>query len=153
VEWSERSRLARPAKALAQAPVTDHKTPHNLHPSCLHHTRPDGRSAILHMMTFLWPRMVTTIPSIAPRRWRSTSLSASESLVTLVYTMSTYSRGLEWMNSFPSSSRLLVGGKLYRGDWTSRATDGWLCNYANRIASIPQLLDQHVARPLQSLWD
>jgi hypothetical protein len=67
-----------------------------------------GRSAILHMMTFQWPRTAMTFPSAALRRWRSTSLSTSESLVTLVYTMSTSSRGLEWTKSFPSSFRLLV---------------------------------------------
>jgi hypothetical protein len=48
-----------------------------------HHTRPGYRSAILDMMTFLWPWMMMTFPSVAPRRWRSMSLSTSESLVTL----------------------------------------------------------------------
>jgi hypothetical protein len=43
------------------------------------------------------------------------SLSASESLVTLVYTLWTYSRGLEWMKSFPSSSGLLVGENSTEG--------------------------------------
>jgi hypothetical protein len=45
----------------------------------------------------------------------STSLSASESLVTLVYMMWTCSRGLEWMKSFPSSSGLLVGENSTKG--------------------------------------
>jgi hypothetical protein len=32
--------MARPAEALAHAPVMDHTTPHSLCPSCLHRTRP-----------------------------------------------------------------------------------------------------------------
>jgi hypothetical protein len=64
----------------------DHKIPPSLHPSCHHSTRLGARSAILHTMMFLWPWTVMTFPSIAPRRWRSMSLSTSESLVILVYT-------------------------------------------------------------------
>jgi hypothetical protein len=43
--------------------------------------------------------------------------------------------------------------KLYGGDQMTWATDGWLCNRANRNASIHWLTYQHDARPLQSLWD
>jgi hypothetical protein len=51
----------------------DHKNLHGLHPSCLHRTRSGDRSAILHMMTFLWPWTAMTFPSVALRRWRSMS--------------------------------------------------------------------------------
>jgi hypothetical protein len=71
VEWSECSRLARSAEALAHAPVMDHKIPHGLHHSCHHHMRPGGRSAILHMMVFLWLRTAMTSPSVPPQRWRT----------------------------------------------------------------------------------
>jgi hypothetical protein len=104
-----------PHSRLAHALVMDHKTLHGLHPSCLYRMRPVGRSAILHTMTFLWPRTTTTFPSVAPRRWRSMSFSASERLVTLVYTLWTCSRGLEWKKSFLSSSRLLVGENSTEG--------------------------------------
>jgi hypothetical protein len=46
-----------------------------------------GLNRYLHMMMFLRLQMAMTFPSVAPRRWRSTRLSSSESLVTLVYTM------------------------------------------------------------------
>jgi hypothetical protein len=36
-------------------------------------------------------------------------------------------------------------GKLYGGDWITRAMDGWLCNYANGNASIHWLTKQHDA--------
>jgi hypothetical protein len=36
--------LARPAEALAPAPVMDHKTPYGLHPSYLHRMRLGGGS-------------------------------------------------------------------------------------------------------------
>jgi hypothetical protein len=39
-----------------------------------------GRSAILHTMMILWPRIVMAFPSVAPSRLRSMSLSTSESL-------------------------------------------------------------------------
>jgi hypothetical protein len=45
----------------------------------------------------------------------STSLSTSERLVTLMYTMWTCSRGLEWTKIFPSSSELLVGENSMEG--------------------------------------
>jgi hypothetical protein len=44
-------------------------------------------------------------------------------------------------------------GKLYGGDRTTRAMDGWLWNCANRNASIHRLTDPHDAWPLRSLWD
>jgi hypothetical protein len=44
-------------------------------------------------------------------------------------------------------------GKLYGGDWMTRAMDGWLCNHANENAGIHWLTDQHDARPLRSLRD
>jgi hypothetical protein len=37
------------------------------------------------------------------------SIRSTEEMVTLVYTMWTWSRELQWMKSFPSSSGLLVG--------------------------------------------
>jgi hypothetical protein len=93
----------RPAEALAHAPLMDHKILHGLHPSCHHRTRPAGQSAILHTTTFLWSWTTMTSPSIPPRRWRSTSPSAIESLLTLVSMMWTYLRGMVWTNSFPPS--------------------------------------------------
>jgi hypothetical protein len=117
------------SRALAHAPVMDHKTPHGLHPLCLHHMRLGGQSAVLHTMTFLWPQTVMTFPSVAPWGWRSMSLSTSESLVTLMYTMWTCSKGLEWMRSFPSPSRLLVG---------ENSTDGirWLGRWVDDFATV-----------------
>jgi hypothetical protein len=112
---------------LAHALVMDHKTPHGLHPSCLHCMRPGDRSAILHTMTLLWPQTVMTFPSVAPRRWGCTSLFASESLVTHMYTLWTSSRGMEWMKSFPSSSGLLVGQNSTEG---IRQLERWMDDFA-----------------------
>jgi hypothetical protein len=65
------------------------------------------------------------------------SLSASESLVTLVYTMWTYSRGLEWTKSFPSSSGLLVGENSTEGiRWLERRMDDFAIVQTEMQASI-----------------
>jgi hypothetical protein len=53
----------------------------------------------------------------------------------------------------PLILRTICWGKLYGGDWMTQATDGYLCNRANRNASIHQLTNQHVARPLPSHQD
>jgi hypothetical protein len=96
-----------------------------------------GRSAILQMMTFLWPQITMTFPSVAPRRWRSMSLSTSESLVTLVYMMWTYSRGLEWTKSFPSSTGLLVGENSTEGiGWFEQRMDDFASVQTEMQASI-----------------
>jgi hypothetical protein len=53
----------------------------------------------------------------------------------------------------PLILRTIGWGKLYEGDRTTRATDGWLCNHANGNAGIHRLSDQHDAWPLRSLQD
>jgi hypothetical protein len=117
-----------------------------------HRMRQKGWSAILHMMIFLWPRTAMTFPSVAPRRWRSMSLSARENLVTLVYTMWSCSRGMEWMKSFPSSSNYWLGKSLQKG--TDDSSGGWMTlQPCNENASIHQLIYQHDAWPLRSLRD
>jgi hypothetical protein len=93
-----------------------------------HETGGGGQSTILHTITFLWSWIAMTFPSIAPRRWRSTSLSAIESLFTLVYTMWTCSRWLEWTKSFPSSSKLLVGQNSTEG---IRQLEQWMDDFAH----------------------
>jgi hypothetical protein len=102
----------------------DHKTLHCLHPSCLHRMRPGDRSAILHTMTFLWPWAVLTFPSIALRRWRSMSLSASESLVTLVYTMWTCWEGWNGWRASPHPPDYWLGKTLRRG--SDDLSDEWM---------------------------
>jgi hypothetical protein len=72
-------RLAEP---LANAPVMDHMILHSLRPSCQHRTRP----RVDPLSYTQWPWTAMTFPSVAPR-WRSTSPSAIESLLTLVSTM------------------------------------------------------------------
>jgi hypothetical protein len=120
--------------------------------SCLHRMRPGGRSAILHTMVFVWPRTPTTFPSVAPRKWKSMSLTARESLVTHVYDVNLFER-VEMDEELPLILRTIGWGKLYVGDQMNRATDGWLCNRANGNASIHRLIDQHNAWPLRSLLD
>jgi hypothetical protein len=107
-----------------------------------HETGGRGRSTIFRMMAFLWPRMATTFPSVAPRRWRSRSLSASESLLTLMYTMWTCLRGLEWMKSFYSSSRLLVGENSMVGiGWLER----WMDDFATVQIEIQASIDSQTS--------
>jgi hypothetical protein len=74
-------------------------------------------------MTFLWPQTAMTFPSIAPRRWRSMSLSANESLVTHVYDVNLLERvGMD--EELPLILRTIGWEKLYRGDRMTQATDG-----------------------------
>jgi hypothetical protein len=101
-----------------------------------------GWSTILHTMMFLWPRTATTFPFVAPRRWRSMSFSASECLVTLVYTMWTFSRGLEWMKSFSSSSELLVGENSTEGiGWP----EWWMDDFATVQTEMEASIDSHTS--------
>jgi hypothetical protein len=118
MEWSERSRLAHLAMALAHALVMDHKTPHSLCPSCFHRMRPGGGCAILHPMTFLWPRTTMTFPSVAPRRWRSTCFSTCESLVTNGW------EGCNGRRASPHPSNYWLGKTLRRGSYDS--SDEWM---------------------------
>jgi hypothetical protein len=53
----------------------------------------------------------------------------------------------------PLILRTIGWGKLYGGDRTTRATNGWHCNHANGNASIPRLTNQHDAWPLWSLQE
>jgi hypothetical protein len=65
------------------------------------------------------------------------SLSASESFVTLMYTIWTCSRGLEWTKSFPSSSGLLVGENSTDGiEWLKRRMDDFTTMQMEMQASI-----------------
>jgi hypothetical protein len=64
-------------------------------------------------------------------------LSASKSVVTLIYMMWTCSRGLEWTNSFSSSFGLLVGENSTEGiGWLQRRTDDFATVQIEMQASI-----------------
>jgi hypothetical protein len=90
-EWSEHSRLARLAEALVHAPMTtDRKTHRSLHRLCHRRTGSQAQAVILHMMAFQQLRTVMTSPSAPLKRWRSTSPSTVESLLTLVSMMWAY---------------------------------------------------------------
>jgi hypothetical protein len=65
VECSERSHLAHPVEALVHVAVTtDHKTHRSLRRSCHRRTGLRDPVGILHIMMFLWLRMVMTSPSV-----------------------------------------------------------------------------------------
>jgi hypothetical protein len=72
------------------------------------------------------------------------SLSASESLVTLVYRMRTCLRGLEWTKGFPSSSGLLIG--VNSTDEIGRL-ERWMDDFATMQIEIQAYIDsdQHDA--------
>jgi hypothetical protein len=71
---------------------------------------------------------------------------------TRVYDVNLLER-VEMDEDLPLILRTIGCGKLYEGDRTTQATNGWLCNRANGNTSIHRLTDQHDAEPLQSLWD
>jgi hypothetical protein len=151
VEWSECSHLPRPAETLAHAPVMDHKTPYGLRPSGLHRTRLGGGESIRYLADDDVP-MATDGDGISIRSIKEMekfeSLRQREFGHTRVYDVNLFERvGMD--KELPLILWTIGWGKLYGGDRMARAMDGWLCNCANRNASIRWLTDS----PLQSLQD
>jgi hypothetical protein len=66
------------------------------------------------------------------------SLSTSESLVTLVYMMWTFLRGMEWMSSFPSPYGFLAGENSTEG---IKRLERWMDDFATVQMELQASLD------------
>jgi hypothetical protein len=118
----------------------DHKTPHGLHASCLHRTRPGGLIPYLDHDDI---PMATDCDNISihstEQMEKYESLCQQEFGHTRVYNVIMLQR--VGMNEEPPLMLQTIGwGKLYEGNQTTQAIDGRLCNRANGNASIHQLL-------------
>jgi hypothetical protein len=84
-----------------------------------------------------WPRTAMTFPSIAPRRWRSMSLSASESLVRCELAR----EGWNGRRASPHPPDYWLGKTLRRG--SDDSSNGWmtlqLCKWNCKHPSTPRL--------------
>jgi hypothetical protein len=117
--------LARPAEALAHAPVMDHKTLHDLCPSCLHLTRRGGGS--IHYLAHDDLPMATDGVDISIHSTEEMEkyefLHQQEFGHTHVYDVNLLERvGMD--EELPLILRTIGWGKLYRGDQMTLATDG-----------------------------
>jgi hypothetical protein len=75
-------------------------------------------------MTFLWPRTTMTFPYVALRRWRSTSLSATESWSHSYIRCELAREGWNGWTSSPHRLDYWLGKSLWRG--SDDSSDGWM---------------------------